>query len=115
MSAAPKKASPVKKAPAKKPAAKAKSKATSAKKPVVTTFQSFRPSRPVEPFFTFRITRQTVYWLILSVIVVALAAWVLQLSARVQAMYDQIEQNSITIEDLSTQKAPAKKTTDAAK
>lgn len=115
MSAAPKKTSSAKKTPVKKPATKAKSKAASAKKPAVATLQSLRPSRPTEPFFTFKITRQTVYWLILSVIVIALAAWVLQLNARIQSIYDQIEQNSINIENLSTEKELNKKSTDTAK
>lgn len=115
MSAAPKKATTSKKAPTKKPATKTKSKAASAKKPAAVALQSFRPAKPTEPFFTFRITRQTVYWLILSVIIIGLAAWVLQLSARVQSIYDQIEQNSMTIDELSTQKATVKKSTDTPK
>lgn len=108
MSATPKKVSTAKKAPTKKPATKAKSKAASAKKPAAVVLRSFRPARQTEPFFTFQATRQTVYWLILAVIIISLAAWVLQLNARVQSIYDQIEQNSITIEDLSTRKLPAK-------
>lgn len=115
MSAAPKKASSAKKTPAKKSPAKNKSTAASAKKTAVLPMQSFRPARPTEPFFTFKITRQTVYWLILSVIVIGLAAWVLQLNARIQSVYDQIEQNSINIEALSTEKESAKKATDTAK
>jgi len=115
MSAAPKKASSPKKNTAKKPATKTKSKAASAKKPAAQPLQSFRPARPTEPFFTFKITRQTVYWLILSVIVIGLAAWVLQLNARIQSIYDQIEQNSINIEALTTEKESSKKATDTAK
>lgn len=114
MSAAPKKASSAKKTPAKKSPAKNKSTAVSAKKAAVQPMQSFRPARSTEPFFTFKITRQTVYWLILSVIVIGLAVWVLQLNARIQSIYDQIEQNSINIEALSTEKESAKKATDTA-
>ena len=111
MSAAPKKANSPKKSPAKKPAVKAKSKIASPKKPATQAVQSFRPSRSTEPFFTFKATRQTAYWLILSVIVIGLAAWVLQLNARIQSIYDQIEQNTmnsatLTAETDSRQTAP---------
>lgn len=112
MSAAPKKASSPKKSPAKKPTVKAKSKTASTKKPAAQAIRSFRPSRSTEPFFTFKITRQTIYWLILSVIVIGLAAWVLQLNARIQSIYDQIEQNSMNIETLTAEKESAKKETD---
>ncbi|MNH50130.1 hypothetical protein D3C73_17370 [compost metagenome] len=115
MSAAPKKASSPKKHTAKKQVAKAKSKTTSTKNTTTQPLQSFKPAQSTEPFFTFKITRQTVYWLILSVIVIGLAAWVLQLNARIQSIYDQIEQNSINIEALSTEKESAKKATDTAK
>jgi len=46
---------------------------------------------PQQQFFTFRITQQTVYWLILCGLVLALGIWVTSLSVRVQAIYDQIE------------------------
>ena len=112
MSAAPKKANLPKKSPAKKPAVKAKSKTTRTKKPATQAVQSFRPSRSTEPFFTFKDTRQTAYWLILSVIVIGLAAWVLQLNARIQSIYDQIEQNSMNIETLTAEKESIKKAPD---
>lgn len=97
----------VKKTPVKKAVTKAKSASTHTKKSTNAALRSFRPSPSTEPFFTFKATRQTAYWLVLSVIVVALAAWVLQLSAQVQSMYDQIEENSMNIEEI----LPAKKAT----
>lgn len=81
-----------KKSPVKRAAAKPVSKTTvRTKKVAVPTMRSFRASRPSEPFFTFRITHQTFYWLILAVIVVALGAWVTSISIKVQHIYDQID------------------------
>lgn len=119
MPAATKKTSAVKKAPVKKPTVKNKATETAKKtvaksKPVTKktatkALRSFRPSAPTEPFFTFRITRQTIYWLILSVIIIGLAAWVIQLSVQVQAIYDQIDRNELLLQDLTEKKTPSTK------
>ena len=115
MPAATKKTSSVKKAPVKKSTVKNKATATvakskpAAKKTTTKALRSFRPSAPTEPFFTFRITRQTIYWLILSVIIVGLAAWVIQLSVQVQAIYDQIDRNELLLQDLTEKKTPSTK------
>ena len=94
------------KAAAKKPAVKrapAKSRSATKVKRVSTapaSLRSFRPAKPDEPFFTFRITHQTVYWLILAVIVVSLAAWVLSISIKVQNIYDQIDATTRATENM---------------
>ena len=94
------------KAAAKKPAVKrapAKSRSATKVKRVSTApapVRSFRPAKPDEPFFTFRITHQTVYWLILAVIVVSLAAWVLSISIKVQNIYDQIDTTTRATENM---------------
>lgn len=89
-----------KKAPAKKASAKrvAAAKTTHHRTVVRTTkaarsadMRSFRASPSTEPFFTFRITHQTLYWLILAVIVVCLAAWVMSISIKLERIYDQID------------------------
>jgi len=81
-----------KKAPVKRAAAKPVSKTTvRTKKAPVPEMRSFRAARVSEPFFTFRITHQTFYWLILAVLVVGLAAWVMSISIKVQHIYDQID------------------------
>jgi hypothetical protein len=46
------------------------------------------------PFLTFEFTIQSVYWLILSVIVLALGAWVMYLNIKIQSIYDQVEINT---------------------
>ena len=94
------------KAAAKRPTVKrapAKSRSATSVKRVSTapaSLRSFRPAKPDEPFFTFRITHQTVYWLILAVIVVSLAAWVLSISIKVQNIYDQIDATTRATENM---------------
>ena len=56
--------------------------------------RSFRRSRPTTPFFTFKVTNQTVYWLILSLFVLGLGVWVTYLNVKVQRIYDQIDLSS---------------------
>ncbi len=106
----------IKMASAKKPATrstakKTTTKAAATKKPVVKrapakakpTTKTTRVAAPVAPrsfrrhrtsseaFFTFRITHQTLYWLVLAVIVLLLGVWVTSISIKVQDIYDQID------------------------
>lgn len=80
-----------KRAPAKSSASATKVRRVS-KAAATPEMKSFRPARPQESFFTFRITHQTLYWLILAGIVLLLGAWVLNISVKVQHIYDQIDQ-----------------------
>ncbi|RYF29728.1 MAG: hypothetical protein EOO17_00010 [Chloroflexi bacterium] len=77
-------------AAAKKPTAstakrKTTPKATAVKTTVKSTkaspsgLKSFRLSSSPRPFLTFSITRDTIYWLILSVAILALGSWVVNL------------------------------------
>ncbi len=43
------------------------------------------------PFMQAKFTEQTIYWLIIGVAVIALAAWVLSLQVQLNEMYDAIE------------------------
>ena len=90
-----KKATTVKRAPAKTHST------TSVKRVSKPALRSFRPTKSDEPFFTFRITHQTLYWIILAVIVVSLAAWVLSISIKVQGIYDQIDATMRTTESMT--------------
>lgn len=82
-------------ATAKKPAKK-KTTRPSAKKH--DGYISFKRAQREEPFFTFRFTVQSVYWLILGALVIGLAAWVMALNMKVQAIYDQVEADSSSLE-----------------
>lgn len=81
---------------ARKPATKAAPKTTrkSAPKKHAVTEQSFRATKETTPFMTFNFTIQSVYWLILSGLVLALGAWVMYLNVQIQEIYDQVEINT---------------------
>ncbi len=84
------KKAPVKKAPAKKAPAKkapvAKSKAKKAAEP-----QSFQLTKADTPFMTIAFTRQTLYWSILSIAVLAMGLWVVKIQNEINSIYDTIE------------------------
>lgn len=100
----------VKRAPAK---ATAKTSVKRVAKPAEQPIKSFHVAPREESFFTLRITKQTVYWAILAIIVLALGLWVIDINDRVQRIYDQID--TMNEEALSTpatpKKTPAVKTT----
>jgi cell division protein FtsL len=74
----------------KKPTTKKTAHKTAAHAPV----KSFRVAKPTMPFFNFDFTIQTVYWLVLSALVVSLGLWVMSLNMQVQELYDQIDQTN---------------------
>ncbi len=74
-----------------------KKKTSSAKK--TTEPRSFRVSQPTGPFFSMQTSQQTVYWLILGVLVLGLGIWVTYLSMQVQQVYDRID--AINADDTS--------------
>jgi hypothetical protein len=98
---------PAKKTASKKPVTKAVAKPT-VKKATVSRDKSFQLSSPATSFLTFRLSIQSVYWFILCALVLALGAWVLYLSMKVQDIYDQIEINNAANSSIV---APAKHTT----
>lgn len=63
------------------------------KKTIMPEMRSFKRVPDTEPFLTFRITHQTVYWLILCALVLGLGIWVTYLNIQVQQIYDQIDRN----------------------
>jgi len=77
-----------------------KKRSTAKSKPA--HMDSFKLARDMPPFFTFRITQQSVYWLILSLLVLALGIWVVTLNVKVQSLYDQIEATSTQVETTTT-------------
>ena len=78
----------VKRAPAK-PTKTTTVKHTSAR--TTRKSESFRVAKRTEPFFTFRVTNQTIYWSVLAIIVLALGLWVIDINDRVQRIYDQVD------------------------
>ena len=86
-----------KKAPAKKTTHR---KATKTGQKV----HSFRVTKDYTPFFTFRITRQTVYWLILVAFVIVMQIWVLSVLNQVNTAI-----NDLTIQSSRTPLMTTKK------
>ena len=81
----------------KKPTTRKKASAVRSKKSKSQTsaVRSFRVSKPDTPFMTFSITRQTVYWLVLGLIVIVFGFWINKLQSDISDIYDSIEQNMI--------------------
>ena len=50
-----------------------------------------KPAPATEPFLTFRLTNQTLYWAILAAFVLGLGIWVTVISVKVQHIYDTID------------------------
>ncbi|MEO5950153.1 MAG: hypothetical protein ABIQ04_01760 [Candidatus Saccharimonadales bacterium] len=90
----------------KKPKVAAK-KTVSKPKVVKTSVHSPQKTPATVPFLTFQATHQTFYWLILSGLVIALAAWVMQLSMKVQDIYDQIDATNAASSSEIIKKTPA--------
>lgn len=71
------KKAPAKKAPTKKTARVAAKKPSASKKPVA--MKSFRLAPDVKPFVSVSLTRQTAYWTILLLFVIAMQLWILKI------------------------------------
>lgn len=91
----------------KKPVAKS----TTSNKPKVAAARSLHKTTEKTPFFTYRFTIQSLYWSILSVLVLVLGAWVMYLDAKIQSIYDQVEINS-ALNDSYVMPSEKAKTTD---
>lgn len=95
------KTSPVKKKlPVKKKATSTPSKTTVKK---AETMRSFHRAPSDKEFFTFRITNQTLYWSIFSIVVLAFGIWIIQLQIEIQGLYDAIELNNMQLEMLESE------------
>jgi hypothetical protein len=70
--------------------------ATKKKKPTKKTvpYRSFVRADGPKPFMNFRFTQQTVYWILIGMLILALGAWTMYLTVRVQNLYDAADNNS---------------------
>jgi len=73
----------------------------------IADVRSFRVARPQAPFLTIAITRQTLYWGIIAGAVLILGLWIIHLQNKVNEIYDVIEANDISIQNLPDTKAPS--------
>lgn len=96
---------------AKTSAARKTVKKTAPKKMKAVQLQSFKRSPRTTPFMTFKATQQTLYWIIILVLVFFLGTWVTYLNVKIQKIYDQVEVNSALHDsyDIPTKENPATK------
>lgn len=86
----------VKKTAPKRPAAKKATKKSSSK-----GLRAHIALQPEETeFMTFRITRQTLYWLVLGAVVILFTLWLMRLQSDIQSLYDQIDANTAEMSEL---------------
>jgi hypothetical protein len=89
------KKSSTKKAPTtKKPAARKAAAKKNTANPLSLRSQVGLRSEDTE-FMTFRITKQTLYWLVLGAVVILFTLWLSKLQSDIQTLYDQIDATSI--------------------
>ncbi len=74
-------------------------KASATKRPVAKEsgakedWQTLRVGREVKPFFSFNITRQTVLWIILMIVIIVLQIVILVQMNNTSNIIDQVEQS----------------------
>jgi len=61
-----------------------------------TGYKSFKVSQNASPFTSFRVTRQTFYWIILVAFIIFVQLWILKLHIEVAAL---LEQQQIELRD----------------
>ena len=76
-------------------------KANSKKRPVPT--KSFQACPNDSAFLTFSLTRQTIYWLVLALVVFVLGLWIIKLQNDISYIYDQIETTTATGEQVEAE------------
>lgn len=89
-----------KKKPVSKKVTTKKTAASKAKKQA--SVRSFRPTRSQQPFMSFQPSRQTLYWLILSAIVLVFGMWIITLQVQIQDIYNSIDANNEAYSTLET-------------
>jgi hypothetical protein len=86
--------------PTKKSVKKTTHKKAAAQKAKRRPILSFRIDSETTPFLTFRLTRQSLYWLVFSTAVLGLGIWVLFLNIKIIQIYDQIQLNDAVTDSL---------------
>ena len=93
------KKSTVKKAPAKKSVKRSK-------RP--SNYVSFKLQPNERPFVQFTLTRQTVYWTLISLFILSLGVYVVYLQSEISTIYDQVQANSMELDAAELRSAQKK-------
>lgn len=88
-----------KKAPAKKSSKRSKKS---------ENYVSFKLQPNDRPFIQFRLSRQTLYWTVLSLIILALGTYVVYLQTEISNIYDQVNAQSLEVDAAEVKPAPKK-------
>jgi len=54
-------------------------------------YRSFVKADGPKPFMAFRFTQQTVYWVVIGALILALGTWAMYLTVKVQGIYDKVD------------------------
>ncbi len=86
-----------------KPAVKPKTKkpVKTSKSTDTTEYKTLRPCKPALPFLSTKPTHQTLYWLIVAVLVLVLGAWFVNLQVKINSVYDKIEESQLNYSQIS--------------
>ncbi len=96
-------------APARSRAPKAASTSTRVRTKKAANVQSFRLAKQTTPFMTTSTSRETVYWLILGIVVIAFTAWIMKLQSDIQAIYDSIDTSNNAVLEIPSDHVNHKK------
>lgn len=77
-----------KKVPAKRSVKKTTHKRSATKK--AEQMKSFKLYQEKNPFTTFRITKQTVYWSVLLIVIIITQLWILKVELDISALTDSL-------------------------
>lgn len=66
--------------------------------------KSAKGKQQKQPFWVWRWTIETVYWLILLLLILAMGVWVMQLTMQTQSIYDKVQFINTTSEAVQSKK-----------
>lgn len=96
-----KKSATKKPTPKRAPSARKRTTTKTTRKKKVAPVQSFRVSKEQTPFVTFSATKETLYWIVLGIVVVAFATWIIKLQNDIQVLYDRIDESTREVDMLT--------------
>jgi Flp pilus assembly protein TadB len=105
-----KKKATTKSATTKSAAVKSPAKKRSTKKSA--EMHSFKRYKDPQPFMTFKITQQTIYWLIIALMSISVVLLLTKMQRDIVDLYDQIDQIRLSEPDFVPLEKPAANTPD---
>ena len=69
----------------------------------VDNYQSFKIAKPCTPFFKFAVTQQTLYWGILSCVVLVFGLWIVHIQVEIYNIYDEIDRTNMLSQSIDAE------------